>query len=316
MCTLSFSSVAVRWSGILMAVIAAGCAAEAGRAAQAAPAPTLRELKNATYGGFDVVKTPITLKEGRWEGEPYAAGGASRPAVSFVSDFHVSGDLDGDRSEDAVVLLAESTGGSGENIYLAVVARRDNQLRAIGTARVGDRVQIRDLRIDGRDIVVDLVQAGAQDAACCPGELLTRRWQLGSAGLVEAQTLNKPARLTLETLAGTEWVLHAWNMNDATPAKPEVTLVLKDGKFAGGAGCNRYFAAAKLGEMPGDVTVGPAGATRMMCPPEQMIVEGRFLKQLAGVKKFGFMVGRLALSYETDGVWGVMLFDPRPYPSE
>jgi len=40
-----------------------------------------------------------------------------------------------------------------------------------------------------------------------------------------------------------------------------------------------------------------------------------FLKQLAGVKKFGFMAGQLALSYETDGVWGVMLFDPRGMPA-
>jgi len=277
----------------------------------APPAPTLRELKNGTYGGFEVVKTPITLTDGRWQGEPYEAGGASRPAVSFVRDFHLNGDLEGDGSDDAIVLLAESAGGSGENIYLAVVARRDGRLRNLGTARIGDRVQIRAVRIDGRDVIVDLVQAGAQDAACCPGELLTRRWQLGSAGLREAQTASQPGRLTLETIAGTEWVLRAWNMNDPTPAKPEVTLALKDGKFAGGAGCNRYFAAAKPGEMPGDVTVGPAGATRMMCPPQQMAVEDRFLKQLAGVRRFGFMVGQLALSYDTGGVPGLMLFDAR-----
>ena len=277
----------------------------------APPAPTLRELKNATYSGFDVVKTPITLKDGRWEGEPYEAGGASRPTISFVRDFHLNGDLEGDGSDDAVVLLAESAGGSGENIYLAVVAHRDGKLRNIGTARIGDRVQIRTVCIAGRDIVVDLVQAGVGDAACCPGELVTRRWQLGAAGLVETQAPSKPGRLTLETIAGTEWVLRAWNVNDPAPAKPEVTLALTDGKLAGGAGCNRYFAPAKSGEMPGDVTVGPAGTTRMMCPPDQMAVEHRFLQQLAGVKKFGFMVGQLALSYETDGVSGVMLFDAR-----
>jgi heat shock protein HslJ len=65
----------------------------------------------------------------------------------------------------------------------------------------------------------------------------------------------------------------------------------------------------KLGAMPGDVTVGAVGATRMACPAERMAVEGRFLKQLAAVKKLGFMAGQLALSYEADGVWGVMLFD-------
>ena len=120
-----------------------------------------------------------------------------------------------------------------------------------------------------------------------------------------------PGRLTLESIAGTDWVLRTWTLNDAAPATPEVTLALKDGKFVGTAGCNRYFAGVKAGDMPGDVTLGLVGATRMMCPPEQMAVENRFLKQLAGVKKFGFMAGQLALSYDTEGVRGVMLFDPR-----
>ena len=274
----------------------------------------MRELKNTAYSGFDVVKTPITLKDGRWEGEPYVAGGGSRPTVSFVRDFYRIGDLDADGSEEAVLLLAEHAGGSGEYLYLAVVARRDGELRNVGTVRLGDRVQIRDVRIDAREIVVDLVQAGPQDAACCPGELVTRRWQLGSDGLRETQTASQPGRLTLETIAGTDWVLRTWTLNDAAPATPEVTLAFKDGKFAGTAGCNRYFAGVKPGNMPGDVSVGAAGATRMMCPPEQMAVEGRFLKQLAGVKKFGFMAGQLALSYEADGVRGVMLFDPRGTP--
>jgi len=124
-----------------------------------------------------------------------------------------------------------------------------------------------------------------------------------------------PPAPTLRELNTTTWVLRSWNLDDPAPAKPEVTLTLKDGKFVGAAGCNHYFAAVKLGEMPGGVTVGLVGATRMMCPPEQMVVEDRFLKQLGGVKKFGFMVGQLALSYELSGVWGVMLFDPRP-PSD
>ena len=63
--------------------------------------------------------------------------------------------------------------------------------------------------------------------------------------------------------------------------------------------------------MAGDVTVGLSGTTRMACPEAQMAVEDRFLKHLAGIKKFGFMIGQLALSYETDGGWGVLLFDAR-----
>ncbi len=294
--------------GLVLLVVVAGSAA-ANRAALAAPpAPTLRELKNCTYSGFEAVKTPITLKDGRWEGEPYNAGGASRPTVTFVRDFYRTADLDADGIEDALVLLAEHAGGSGENVYLAVVARRDGQPRNVATVRLGDRVQILDVRIDGRQIVADLVQAGPQDAACCPGELIRRRWQLGPDGLRESGAPIKAGRLTLETIAGTEWVLRSWNLTDPAPSEPQVTLAFKEGKFVGTAGCNRYFAAVKPEKTSGEVTVGLAGTTRMMCAPERMAVEDRFLKQLAGVKKFGFMAGELALSYETDRVQGAMLF--------
>ena len=303
-------SLLVSWGLMLLVIVAGdGCAAEAHRAVLAAPrAPALGELKNATYRGFEVVETPITLKDGRWEGAPYVADGASRPTISLVGDFYRIGDLSADGS-DAVVLLAEHAGGSGESIYLAAVARRDGQVRNVGTVRLGDRVQIRAVRLEGRDVIVDLIRAGPQDAACCPGEVVTRRWQLRPDGLQETQAASPPGRLTLKTIGGTEWVLRAWNLYDAAPADPEVTLAVKDGTFVGGSGCNRYFAAGKLGAMPGDVTVGAVGATRMACPEEQMAVESRFLKQLSAVRKFGFRVGQLALSYEVDGVWGVMLFD-------
>lgn len=43
----------------------------------------------------------------------------------------------------------------------------------------------------------------------------------------------------------------------------------------------------------------------MMCPDEEMAVEDRYLRQLGSVSGFGFLNGRLMLSYPD----GVMLFD-------
>jgi hypothetical protein len=43
-----------------------------------------------------------------------------------------------------------------------------------------------------------------------------------------------------------------------------------------------------------------------------MEAEARFLRQLASVDKYGFLAGRLALSFHEDGVRGTMLFDGRP----
>jgi hypothetical protein len=45
-------------------------------------------------------------------------------------------------------------------------------------------------------------------------------------------------------------------------------------------------------------------------------VESRFLQRLQGVKKFGFMAGQLALSYEKDGAYGTMLFIGRAAAQE
>ena len=121
-----------------------------------------------------------------------------------------------------------------------------------------------------------------------------------------------PQALSLDTLAGREWVLLAWDVEEPAPAEPEVTLAYIDGRLAGTSGCNRYTAAAKAGATPGDVTVGPAAGTRMACPEPQSAVETRFLKQLGSAKKLSFPPGRLALSYEKDGgAFGTMLFEGR-----
>jgi heat shock protein HslJ len=275
-------------------------------------APTLQELKNATYKGVEEANGAVTLANGKWVGRPFAPGGASAPSVTFVRDFRLTGDLDGDGAEEAMVLLAGHGGGTGETSYVAVVGRRAHALVNIATAPVGDRVQVRGAKIDGRRIVFDLVQAGPGDAACCPGELVTRTWTL-EAGALKEGPASKTGRLSIETLAGTEWVLRAWAWDDAAPAAPEVTVRFDVSRIAGKAGCNNYFASLKTGTQPGDLEVGPAGATRMMCPEPAMAVETKFLEQLSGVRKMGFMAGQLALAYSgKDGKYGTMLFDRRP----
>jgi heat shock protein HslJ len=121
----------------------------------------------------------------------------------------------------------------------------------------------------------------------------------------------KPTKLALATIGDTEWVLKAWNFDEPAPINPEVTLIYRDGQFVGKSGCNRFFVSVKDGEMAGDISVGLGGSTKMACPDSAMAVEDRFLDLLSRAKKFGFMDTRLALSYEKDGVWKVMLFESR-----
>jgi heat shock protein HslJ len=230
--------------------------------------------------------------------------------VSLVGDLRIIGDLDGDGTDDAVVLLNYTPGGTAQLLHLAVMTRKKGKIENVATTLIGDRVQIRDVRIEQKRIFVDVVQAGPKDAMCCPGEVTTRWWTLDPGGKLNPLIVTaKPARLTLETIGNTEWVLRSWDLKAPAPKQPTVTLIFKDGRFTGSSGCNNYFAPAKEGKIPGDVEVGPVGTTRKSCPGKEMSVERRFLNQLVRVRKFGFMVTQLALSWEKDGVWKTMLFD-------
>lgn len=291
---------------------AAGSAAARPDAPQAAEgAPTLHELKNAAYSGFEDLGS-VTLIDGVWEGEPYAEDSALRPEVVLLRDFRITGDVDGDGTDEAVVLLNVSLGGTGQFLHLAVVDRNEGRVENVAAEMVGDRVQVRGVRIEDGWILMDVVQAGSGDAACCPGEVTTLGWELLPEGrLSPLDVSGEPGRLSLETIGGTEWVLREWSWGEPALAEPEVTLRYEDGRLVGRSGCNNYFTTPEEGEMPGDVSVGPIGSTRMACPEPAMAVESRFLEQLGAVNGFGFMVTQLALSYEKDGASGVMLFDAR-----
>jgi heat shock protein HslJ len=270
-------------------------------------------LRSATYDGIGEAGHPVTLVGGRWTGPPFAKGSAVAPGVVLVEHFRLTGDLDGDGTQEAVVLLAGSGGGSGERLYLAVVGRRNGRPWNVATALLGDRVQVRDARVNRRRITLDVVQAGPNDAMCCPGDLATRRWTLESNRMKEAPP-SPTGRLSPATVGGVEWVLRDWDPGEAAPAEPEVTLRLGAGHLAGNAGCNRYFAPVKAGATPGALSVGAMGSTRMMCPEMEMSVETRFLRQLASVDQMRFAAGRLGLGYVRDGRRGLMLFERRAKP--
>ena len=86
---------------LAMAVCAAACSGPSARPVATAP-PSLDDVRNTTVVGlFD---DPVTLRDGRWEGEPYVAGGASRPSAGVIGDLSVAGDLDGDEILDLVAV--------------------------------------------------------------------------------------------------------------------------------------------------------------------------------------------------------------------
>jgi hypothetical protein len=131
-------------------------------------------LANASYDGTEY--GTVTLTDGQWEGEPWVAGGASRPRVGLAKDFLRYGDVDGDGDDEALVLLWESSGGSGTFNYIALVDRRDGEWRNTATTALGDRVKVTDARLAPGLIEVFVIEHDDDDPACCPTRHATRRF--------------------------------------------------------------------------------------------------------------------------------------------
>jgi len=136
----------------------------AGCGSQVAPL-TEESLKNAEYQG--IYEEAIKLTDGKYEGEPFVEGAASRPTVVFIEPY-AFGALDDDGVDDAAVLLVENSGGSGSFVYLAAVLNRDGKPDNTATTLLGDRVQVEELTIESGQILVKMVAHGPDDPMCCP----------------------------------------------------------------------------------------------------------------------------------------------------
>jgi heat shock protein HslJ len=266
------------------------------------------EMANASYQGIE--DSSVQLKDGRWEGEPFVEGGASRPAVGLVEDFSLQGDLDGDGADETVVLLWQSSGGSGTFNYMAVMKGEGGALVNVATAPLGDRVQVRGGSIADGVIVLDVVQQGEGDAACCPSQLASRKWTLAEDQLNE-QSPDIAGELSVATLEGTEWVLTRLKKDHHLPEGTEVSMEFADGKVAGHSGCNRFSASVENGAAPGEIRIGPAMGTRMACPEEQMNVESEFLDLLGHVSTYRFIAGQLVLTGDKENYMYSLKFSAR-----
>ena len=291
----------------LIVVVACSCGGPVAVTGEVDGVPTPFELANATYAG--ILNEPVTLVGGRWEGEPFVEGGASRPAVRLVDHFILTGDLDGDGLDEAVTLLWESSGGSGNRLYLAAVGSGNDVIANLGTVLIGDRVQIRSGVIDDGRITLDIIQVGPEDAACCPTQKNLITWILGEDGLTRVAS-EVTGTLSLADLEGPEWVLLELGWEKAVPEGPEITLVFLQDRVSGNAACNSYFAGV-VGPDPGGLAFNGMGATRMACPEQLMDLERRYLRALAGASSYTFLAGRLVLSCDTDEGPVALVYAPR-----
>jgi heat shock protein HslJ len=292
----------------LVALAIAGCGDKAPKERLAPPGPpptpTLEQVEAATVSG--VFDQAITFTDGRYEGEPVQAGAASRPtALIWEPTFHTA-DLDGTIGSEALVLLGSNAGGSGEFVHLAVFGMRDGALAHLATVPVGDRVRLQNLWVERGKVIMDVIEPGPNDAACCPTQVARKTFAYDD-GTFKQVSSEVRGMLAVSMLGANEWTLAEI---DGQPVAKDVDPPLihfEGGKLRGFAGCNR-FTASVTETKPGEIDIGAAAAEKKACPPPQMELEQKFLTQLDAVNSYSYVAGRLALTWADGDRLGTLLF--------
>ena len=266
-------------------------------------------LANLVYR--DIYDQPIALTEGHWEGEPFEDGGASRPSVR-LAPLGAHGDLDADGADESVVLLLESSGGSGSYTHLAIVDRVDAEPANTATILLGDRLQIRSLRVENGYVKVAYLAAGPDEPACCPTQKVRKTLGLTGDQIVEVFS-EELGPISAEDLEELTWRLTHFDRHEASPRGVEITAEIQGRNLRGSGGCNRYFTTIESLEAR-ELRIGPVASTRIACPPAQTEAELRFFTALETVEQFGFSMGQLALRYNEGGAPKTLLFSAVPSP--
>ncbi|MGE5074168.1 MAG: Gmad2 immunoglobulin-like domain-containing protein [Anaerolineae bacterium] len=139
------------------------------------------------------------------KGGEYKSG--SDPASPDYADVRLDtahmafGDLNGDGSSDAAVLLAENYGGTGVFVSLVAVLNEGGQPVQAGATLIDDRPAPNIVSIQGREIVLDVKVHGPNDPACCAAQPITDGYALTRSGLTLLTRASKAPD-------GTERVLH------------------------------------------------------------------------------------------------------------
>ncbi|MBL8201987.1 MAG: META domain-containing protein [Chromatiales bacterium] len=111
------------------------------------------------------------------------------------------------------------------------------------------------------------------------------------------------------TLAGTSWKLDRWSDANVDPRGFTITATFADGRVAGKAAVNNYFAAYTEGPA-GRFTVSQAGSTMMAGPAAAMQAEKIYLALLVQAKAYSRTGTELTLADAEGNL--LLVFAPVP----
>ena len=185
---------------LLLALLGAGCQPEPAAPPPApaqAPraAPSFAKLGNLSYplSGTAPDRVLLALVDGRYpsdaapDGAPDAATPEDERLVNEaeLEALHAIGDLDGDGSPDAAVVLSWNGGGSGTFYELFAVLNEAAGLRPLDGLQLGDRIDLKQIAVQEGRIRIGFIGAGPDDAACCPSQRFDKAFAIEAGKLVE-----------------------------------------------------------------------------------------------------------------------------------
>ncbi len=134
------------------------------------PAIDVQMLQNLDYRLETVAESLrgsdglVHLTDGKFE--QALPDSAATVQVNYLDS--VIGDLNDDGLDDAVVLLAVDTGGTGTFMHLAAVLNQQGQLHQAASTLLGDRIKVNSMQIQDSTILLAMVVHSATDPLCCP----------------------------------------------------------------------------------------------------------------------------------------------------
>lgn len=235
----------------------------------------------------------VYLKHGQYQGQAWPDS-HSRPELRLWPELFATGDLDGQAGDEIVGLLSETSGGSGERVYLLAAQTTGGLNQAWPAALLGDRVKVRALWIRDRQIVLDVVEAGPDQPLCCGTELTRQIWRLDndSLSLMEKQ---HQGQLSIQAWADARWYLLDRPGDRLQAVHPSCTYLSLEGNQIVFEVSGRRYLGKLTEHSPGrinisDITSDEAGSNNGIALPQNSL-----LKQLAPVNQYSFHAGRLLL---------------------
>jgi len=174
---------------IFVLFVLSACAGKPQKNAEATDVPTVA-MKTAVPAGLSLpmieqasIYAPQLQKTVQLTDGKYEAGTGADYALVQVLPQAALGDLNGDGVQDAAVLLAENSGGSGVFVSLVALVSNGSGFTQSQAVLIDDRPQINGVGISAGQISIDAVVHGENDPMVSPTLKVLETYQLSEDAL-------------------------------------------------------------------------------------------------------------------------------------